>query len=167
MFVMMIRARMQGLAYMADDQDRLNPEVAEIVSRVLGELSLDRASEALRYALSRSPLRDLKKGKIGREKSVRTFAEGFWKRICEHYREEVTAQFGDCNQEACSDWLALKAGFGIRHRHGALPTRHEAALTDDREAALRSLEQITDPEKLRLANQMLEMIRASERRIAE
>jgi hypothetical protein len=92
----------------------LNPELAQIVSQVLGSLSPEAAAEQLEFRLSRTPIGDLRKGKAGREATVRTFGEGFWERICQHYGDQVREGYGDCNQETAADWFAVKAGFGSR-----------------------------------------------------
>lgn len=104
-----------GALLMPRGKEGRNPEVAEIVQKVLGSLSLELTAEKLNYRLTRTPISDLKKGKIGREETVRTFAEGFAGRICEEYGEVVSERFGECNEQTVSDWLAEKAGFGLRY----------------------------------------------------
>ena len=97
----------------------INEDVKDITWRVLGELGLDRAAEKLDFKLTRTPIADLKRGKVGREATIRTFAEGFWERFCEEYGHQICERFGQCNREAVSDWFAEKAGFGLRHQHPA------------------------------------------------
>lgn len=96
----------------------INPEVAEIVDRVLGDLSLEQAAVHLRYALTRTPISDLKRGKVGRENTVRVFAEGLWQKFCELYGDEIAPNGGECGREVVSDWFAAKCGF--RPRYAAL-----------------------------------------------
>jgi len=130
----------------------LNREVGRIVTDVLGEMSLEQAAIHVDYKLSRTPLGDLKKGKVGWEATLRTFAEGFWQRICELYGAEVTARFGECTRETASDWLAEKAGFGLRYasptvQPGGADVADETPLTVDMvrqvaaEAAVRAVEE--------------------------
>jgi hypothetical protein len=95
--------------------DGLNTEIGGVVSQVLGELSLEQAAIHLNYRVSRTPIGDLKRGKVGREGTLREFAEGFWPRFCEEFGEEVIERFGECSQRSVSDWLAEKAGFEPRY----------------------------------------------------
>lgn len=92
-------------------QEGLNAEVAEIVNAVLGDLSLESAAIKLNYKVGREGLRLLRNGKIGRETTVRAFAEGFADRISELYGREIGDTYGERTPEAVSDWLAAKAGF--------------------------------------------------------
>jgi hypothetical protein len=113
------------------ERRRYVPRVGEIVTRVMGTWSLEHAAERLGFALSRTPLADLKRGKIGREDTLRTFAGGMWERICEHYGQEVRERFGRCDEEAASDWLAEIAGFGLRHQTIQPTGAQEGSAEDD------------------------------------
>lgn len=90
-----------------------NEEIAEIVTRVLGDLSLAQAEIHLKYQLSREAIRSLKAGKIGRESTMRTFAEGFWSKFHDLYASEIRAAFGICTPPTVSDWFAQKAGYAL------------------------------------------------------
>jgi hypothetical protein len=96
-------------------RDGLSPEIAELIGRVLGDLSLEQAAIHLNYRVSRTPIGDLKRGKVGREGTLRDFAEGFASRFCQEFGDEIRQRFGECSPHAVSDWLAEKAGFGLRY----------------------------------------------------
>lgn len=97
-----------------------NQVVAEIVSAVLGDLSPEQASIRLDYQVGREGIRALKNGKIGWERTVRTFAEGFWERIYELYGDEIAQVLkpGDPSPDRAAAWLALKAGFVSEEAQG-------------------------------------------------
>lgn len=116
LFMMMMQTltRLRG-GPMPTAQDGTNAEVRRIVETVLGDLSMEQAAIRLGYNLSRTPIGDLKRGKVGREETVRKFAEGLWERFSEHYGEAVQERFGACTRETVSDWFAEKAGFGLRY----------------------------------------------------
>jgi hypothetical protein len=93
---------------------RLQPEVAEVVGKVLGDWSLEQAAIHIEYALSKSAINDLKRGKVGREVTVRTFADRFWKRFCEVYGSEISAAHGTCDRETAGEWF-LTVCYGSRY----------------------------------------------------
>jgi hypothetical protein len=157
---MMMRTIDRGLVAMAES--RLNAEIAEIVTRVLGDLSLDQASEKINFDLSRTPLRELKRGKVGREETIRKFAEGFWQRLCREYGEEITAGFGTCSLETASDWLAQKAHFGLRYTRPVAP----AAPQDPEEDRMHKIARLTAEEfATRTQGPPLDRIRAASREL--
>lgn len=85
--------------------------LAEIVDRVLGGMSLEQAQIQLDYALSHQTINRLKKGHLGLESTVRTFAAGFAGRICASYGDEIASRFGACDADASQEWLIEEAGF--------------------------------------------------------
>lgn len=96
---------------MAEASKRANVEFGEIVRAIRGDLSFEKASEAINYAVSSNALRILESGKVGRERTVRAFARGFADRICQLYGEQVKERFGECTEWFAENWLAEKAGF--------------------------------------------------------
>jgi hypothetical protein len=113
-------------------REGLRPEIADLVGRVLGDLSLEQAAIHLNYRVSRTPIGDLKRGKIGRESTLREFAEGFSSRFCEEFGDEIRERFGECSPHAASDWLAEKAGFALKHFRpaGAAELTYHPELSD-------------------------------------
>lgn len=94
---------------------RQNEEIAGIVRQVLGSMTLGEAEIRLDHRLSTEAIRRLKSGKVGRESTIRVFADGFRKELCEYYGDEIRARFGECDPAsfAPDDWLAEKAGFVV------------------------------------------------------
>ena len=66
-------------------EGKQNAEVGEIVQTVRGRLSYEQAAIRIKHAISGNAIRILEGGKIGREATVRAFAEGFWERFCDSY----------------------------------------------------------------------------------
>lgn len=103
----------------------ISEELAEVVTRVVGSMSMEQAAIRLEYRLTAMTVSRLRKGKTGLEATVRTFAEGFADRICEEYGEQIRERFGECDKRTAADWLAETAGFQVRARPARTYDPHE------------------------------------------
>ena len=148
-------------------------ELAEIAGKVLGKLSQEGASRKAKGQLSGPTFGRLLQGKIPTEPTLRTFGSVFWQGFCEHFGDEVRAEYGTCSQETAADWICAKMGFGRRVQATGVagdkvqdaPSLTYEAVTDD--AWFRAFSDIKHPEDREFLMEMAEGIRKRRRRIAE
>jgi hypothetical protein len=86
-------------------------ELAEIINRVLGDMSQEAAARRCEGELSGPTFGRLRSGKVPTEPTIRTFGQWFWDLVCRHYQQEVEADFGRCDAASVSNWLAERCGY--------------------------------------------------------
>ena len=118
----------------------VNDVLGEIVTSIVGSLSLEQASirtATAGHKLSGMTISRLKKGMPGLEQTVRAFASAFVDRIYELYGDEVCAAYGACSPTTAANWLAAKAGFGRERQVFDVPAAADGTLVEAVRATVR------------------------------